>query len=114
MAKSKYGNAKTATRHGTFDSRGEASRFFDLDLLAKSGAITELERQVEFVLQDGFRDSSGAWVRPIIYVADFSYKERGKPVVEDFKGVRTEVFKIKKKLFQFRYPEIVFRETRAK
>lgn len=42
----------------------------------------------------------------IEYVADFMYDEAGKTIVEDVKGMKTEVFKIKHKLFEKKYLEL--------
>ena len=92
-----------------YDSKKEANRSFQLELLAKMGKIQNLQKQVPFVLQDGFINNQGKKIREIKYIADFVYMEDGKMVVEDSKGVKTEVFKIKEKLFQYKYPEIIFR-----
>jgi len=62
-------------------------------------------------LQPGFRDRQGKYHRPIVYVDDFYYYEGDRSVVEDVKGPVTRVYAIKRKLFQFRYPEVLFRET---
>lgn len=38
------------------------------------------------------------------YIADFVYKDKdGNEVVEDVKGFRTDVYKIKKKMMRYRY-----------
>ena len=37
------------------------------------------------------------------YIADFMYNEDGKQVVEDVKGVKTSVYRIKKKLTEAIY-----------
>lgn len=97
----KYGNKKG----GGFDSKREAKRFGELQLLERIGEITELETQPVYELipkQDGERRCD--------YRADFRYKENGKIVVEDCKGFRTEVYRIKRKLLLFRHG-IKVRET---
>lgn len=111
----KYGNIKTNVDGIKFDSRGEANRWCELLILQRIGKISNLRRQVPFVLVDGFVDPSGAKVRETRLVIDFGYTEDGKEVVEDFKSpaTRTRVFLLKKKLFQARYPHIEFRETMA-
>lgn len=90
----KYGNIKTRTFDGIkHDSRKEANRWCELKLLQRAGEISDLKRQVKFELipkQEGERACT--------YVADFVYIENGKKVVEDVKGKRTEVYKIKRKL----------------
>lgn len=79
----------------TYDSKKEARRHRELLLLERAGKITNLERQVKFELipkQDGERACT--------YVADFVYEnvDTGERVVEDTKGFKTEVYRIKKKL----------------
>lgn len=111
---SKYRNHKTTTAHGSFDSKGEARRYSELEHLSGLGRISDLKRQVRFTLQEKFKGPDGKTVRAIVFVADFTYTEMGRQIVEDFKGVRTAVFKMKKKMFQAKYPDMEFRETRAK
>ena len=79
----------------TYDSKKEARRHRELLLLESANKITNLERQVKFELipkQDGERACT--------YVADFVYTnvDTGERVVEDTKGFKTEVYRIKKKL----------------
>lgn len=91
---SKYGNRKIKAPDGqVFDSVKEFHRWGMLRLLERAGKIKDLKRQVKYELipkQDGERACT--------YIADFTYYENGKLVVEDCKGCQTEVFKIKKKL----------------
>lgn len=93
---SKYGNRRTeayVTGFGpmTFDSRREATRAIELALLFRARKITDLQFQPRFacVVET---------LKVCDYVADFSYRESGVLVVEDAKGVRTDVYKLKKKL----------------
>ena len=53
-------------------------------------------------------------MRKVSYIADFMYKDikRGVTVVEDVKGFKTDVYKIKKKLFLYKYPKYEFKEIR--
>ena len=111
MRSNKY-NAKKKTVDGiTFDSTKEALRYQDLRKMASIGEITHLELQPRFELQEAFR-YHGKAVRKIEYVADFRYRDRdGNDVVEDVKGVKTEGYKLKRKLFLFRYGDSIdFRE----
>jgi hypothetical protein len=90
----KYG-AKVVTVDGIkFHSIGEAKRWQELLLLEKQGKISHLERQVSYDL----RVNGHLICR---YVADFTYLEEGGvwyPIVEDFKGVLTDTYKLKKKM----------------
>ena len=51
----------------------------------------------------------GENIRAIIYKADFQYIENGKTIVEDVKGMETKDFKLKKKILEYKYPDIDFR-----
>lgn len=107
---SKYHNIKTSVDGIVFDSKAEAYRYMELKLLLKAGEITDLILQPKFVLQDRFKDGKKT-IGAITYIADFMYQEGDNTVVEDVKGVETAVFKLKEKLFLFRYPQYVFRKT---
>lgn len=108
----KYNAVKTETDGIVFDSKKEATRYWQLVLLAKEGKVKNLQRQVRFVLQEGFINNEKQKVRPIFYFADFCYERNGVKIVEDVKSpaTRTQVYKVKKKLFQYRYPEYKFVE----
>ena len=109
--KAKYGNKKTVIDGYVFDSKLEAKRFTDLKTMLKIGNISNLTLQKKFVLQDGFI-YNGKAERAITYVCDFYYKDKqGNEIVEDAKGFKTDVYKIKRKLFLYKYPHIVFREV---
>ena len=94
---SKYHNRKLKAPDGqVFDSVKEFHRWGCLRLLERAGRITDLKRQVSFELipkQDGERSCS--------YIADFTYYENGEYVVEDCKGCKTDVYRLKKKLMLF-------------
>ena len=99
---SKYSNRKTMMCGISFDSKKEAYRYLVLLDRVKKKNITELSLQPKFILQEGFR-INGVKIRDIYYIADFQYKEGDKIVIEDVKGMKTEVYKIKKKMFLYKY-----------
>ena len=101
----KYKNKKTQVDMYVFDSAREAKRYKELKLLERAGEISNLELQPHFLLQDSFK-KNGRTYRKIEYVADFKYIEKGKIILEDVKGIQTDVFKIKHKLFEKIYPEL--------
>ena len=82
----------------------EANRYCELKLLEKAGKISNLKLQPRFLLQEGFK-KNGKTYRKIDYIADFKYIENDKIIVEDTKGQETEIFKLKHKLFEYKYPE---------
>jgi hypothetical protein len=57
--------------------------------------------------------ADGQRVQPITYVCDFRYIEDGREIVEDVKGVSTALFRVKEKLFRYRYPQIELRIVKA-
>ena len=91
-----------------FDSIAESKRYKELALLEKAGEIKDLQLQPRFELQESFK-KNGKTYRKIEYIADFMYEENGKMIVEDVKGIQTDVFKIKHKLFEKKYPELELR-----
>lgn len=100
----KYGNRKIVYNGQTYDSAKEFQRGLELELLQKAGEITELRRQVKFVLIPAQRNRKGKLIeRECAYIADFVYVDSGETVVEDVKGVRTKEYIIKRKLMLFRY-----------
>ena len=109
----KYGNNKIKNAFGTYDSELEWSRFIFLSNRQKEGEISDLRRQVEYLLipaQYGTeirhlktkdKEVRVLLERPCSYIADFVYERNGKTIVEDCKGAKaiiTETAKIKKKL----------------
>jgi len=105
MPVSKYKAVKITTDEGTFDSMGEYARWQDLKLLQRGGVITGLKRQVKFELIPKQKTKDGKTVPAVDYVADFRYYDTRKQewITEDFKGMRTDVYKLKKKLMLFRW-----------
>ena len=104
----KYKNKKVIVDDYIFDSIQESKRYKELKLLLRAGKIQELELQPHFLLQDSFR-KNGKTYRKIEYIADFKYIENDKTIVEDVKGLQTDVFKIKHKLFEKKYPDLELR-----
>jgi hypothetical protein len=95
-----------------FDSAREARRYGELQLLVRVGSVTDLELQPEFELVPKFSHPEHGTIRAIKYRADFRYRLHGKEIVEDVKGHQTEVYRLKKKLLLYRYPDIDFREVK--
>lgn len=102
--RSKYKAKKVVIDGITFDSKKEAGRYQELKLLERAGAIKGLVLQPRFLLQDKFK-YKGKTERKIEYIADFKYMDTktGKVVVEDVKGYKTDVYKLKRKLFLKKY-----------
>lgn len=91
--KPKYHNRKVIVDGIPFDSQREASRYIILRLMEKAGGISDLKLQQWFVLAVNGRVVCR-------YKADFTYDRDGKMVVEDTKGYRTEIYRLKCKLMK--------------
>lgn len=105
MARSKYHAVPTVIDNIRFASKAEARRYQELLLLAKAGEIEHLELQPKFTL-------TVAGVVVGHYIADFRYHlvlvKSGQrittQVVEDVKGIKTPLYRLKKKIVEALYP----------
>ena len=108
---SKYHSKKVSIQGEVFDSKKEARRFLELQMLEKAGRISGLQRQKKFVLipaqyepestgPRGGKIKGKLLEREVAYYADFVYfdEEEKDFVIEDTKGVRTKDYIIKRKL----------------
>lgn len=73
------------------------------------GEITHLRLQVPYELLPKYR-VNGKTERAVKYIADFVYNKDGEMIVEDAKGFRTDVYKLKKKMMYHTHG-IVIKET---
>ena len=116
---SKYHAVKTTVNGIKFDSKKEAERYCELMQRQEDGEIISLKLQPHFTLQEAFKTADGESIKSIVYVADFAYRERkidngGEEywalVVEDVKGVKTDVYSLKRKMMIDKFG-IVVREV---
>ena len=89
----KYRNKVTFYNGQRYDSKKEATRAMELDILKRAGEIEGYQRQVRFPIQVNNQHICA-------YIADFVVQGKGKQWVEDVKGVETPVFKLKRKLMK--------------
>ena len=114
-----------------FDSKAEYLTWLKLLEEQSKGVITDLNRQVSFELipkQVWFNNvkHKKEVVRPLVYIADFTFKRGDKLIVMDCKGWKQktdksgktkwsaytdDVYKLKKKLFLHKYPDYIFEES---
>jgi hypothetical protein len=103
----KYHNKKVVVDGMKFDSKKEYQRFLELSLMQRGGYISDLQRQVKYILIPSQKIDGKVVERGVSYKADFVYKDNttGKIVVEDVKGYKGgqayALFKIKRKLMLF-------------
>ena len=95
---SKYRAIKTEVDGIWFASKKEAKRYQELRLLEEAGEITHLELQPIYEI-----NYKGEKICK--YQADFRYFDQKKRmrVVEDVKGMKTPVYRLKKKLVEAFY-----------
>ena len=126
--RSKYKAVKTTIDGITFDSKKEAKRYTELKLLEKAGHITHLELQPEYQIT-----INGAKICK--YKADFRYftvraentarsnitigewqpptmaGDKEGQIVEDVKGFKTPIYRLKKRLVEASYPGTLIKEV---
>lgn len=114
--RNKYKNCKVKTSEGlVFDSRKEYKRYCELKIMEAGGLISDLQRQVKYILIPAQREPDAIGKRggkikgkiierEVAYYADFVYQlPTGELVVEDTKGVRTKEYILKRKLMLWKY-----------
>jgi hypothetical protein len=100
----KWGVAKPEWVDGIrFASKSEGRRYRELKLRERAGDLTDLEIQPEYPIEV-LNPANGEAILCGVYRADFRYLDRsGKSVIEDVKGMRTPIYKLKKKLVEALY-----------
>jgi len=87
-----------------FASKAEARRYSELKILERAEKITHLELQPKFTcIVNG--------TKVCTYIADFAYFTDKTRVIEDVKGVKTPVYKLKKKLVEALCPGVTITEV---
>ncbi len=111
--KSKFGNSKVVIDGNTFDSKREGARYLFLKGRQERGEISNLELQPSFKLKCGDRPillKSKGYPngRQATYFADFAYwcPVEEKRVIEDSKGMRTDIYKLKKAIVEAQFPGV--------
>lgn len=102
-----------------FDSKAEMITYHNLQLVQRAGLIKDLQRQVKFILQEEFISRQHGDIRAINYIADFMYLNNGyhskylygTRCVVDVKGHLTVEYRIKKKMFLYKYGDYLFFEV---
>lgn len=104
----RYKHKKCIINDIQFDSLMEA-RYYVYLLEQKSfGFIKDFAMQVRYTLMEKYKNKfTNKTIRPIEYLADFVVQKLdGTIEAIDVKGQETDVFKIKQKLFGYKYPDI--------
>ena len=127
-SKSKYKAVKTQIEGIMFDSKKEAKRYTELKLLEKAGMITHLELQPVYQItingvdickykadfryftvraenKEQYNNSKGEWIVPT------KTGDKEGQIVEDVKGFKTPIYRLKKKLVEACYPGTQIKEV---
>lgn len=111
--RSKYNNSEAIVDSHKFDSTAEANYYI---YLKNDPRVWEIELQPVFVLQEAFTHPiTCKKYRAITYRADFRVTMTGTGQIRiiDIKGMRTEVFSIKEKMFSCKYPDLILEIIKA-
>lgn len=117
MRYSKYGAKKVVIDGVKFDSQAEAKHYlYTLKPKLEAGEISNLEFHPRFRCEI-------RGIKICDYLGDFRYtvpansdqpENSSTTVIEDVKGTKTDVYRIKKKLVEALYPEIKITEIDSK
>jgi len=106
IKKTKYNNRKVEIDGHKFDSKLEAQYYAFLKHKKATGKIKDFSLQPRYTLQETFK-RDGKTYRSITYIADFEVLHNdGSTQVIDVKGMMTDVFKIKAKMFTKLYGKL--------
>lgn len=106
IKKPKYNNRKVEIDGHKFDSKLEAQYYTFLKRKKATGKIKDFSLQPRYTLQETFK-RDGKTYRSITYIADFEVLHNdGSTQVIDVKGMMTDVFKIKAKMFTKLYGKL--------
>ena len=94
-SRNKYGAKKTQVGGIKFDSKKEATRWMELQVLERCGEISNLQRQVKIELMGHYRPLYTRTGRKMVLTFDFSYIDGGVQVYEDAKGYPTRDYEVR-------------------
>jgi hypothetical protein len=94
-SRNKYGAKKTIVGNITLDSKKEAHRWMELQLLESAGVISELQRQVKIDLMGQHGPLLTRTGRKMRFTVDFAYTEKGAVIHEDVKGYATRDYEVR-------------------
>lgn len=88
-----------------FDSKVEMEMYLILKAMEVEGSVSDVQLQRTFLLQEKYITANKKKVSSISYVCDFYFydKVQRRYRVVDCKGMKTDAFRLKEKLFNCRY-----------
>jgi len=105
----KYGNKKTVFEGRKYDSQLESAVAQEIVLLKRTGTINKVEPQKTFTLYG--RGGSKICGHRVDFLLTFT---DGHQEAWEAKGFATEIWRLKRKLFEDNYPEITYVVITAK
>ena len=108
----KFGNVPTVLFNVKFDSAAEAWYYPILLERLEAGEIKDLHLQPRYELLPAF-ERDGKRIAATFYQADFDFLEGDARIVLEVKGHETAVWRLKKKMFLHKYPNLVLRVVRV-
>lgn len=97
--KTKYKNKKTVYNGNKYDSKKEAKYAYQLNLRLRAKDIKKWQRQVRMPIYINNK-------KICVYILDFKITHNDNSIeFVDVKGFETDVFKLKKKMFEAYYPQ---------
>ncbi len=107
--KHKYGAQASVYDNIKFDSKLEMKCYIALKQMKRANLIKDFKLQVPYELQEKYVNVNGKKIRAINYVSDFVIENNnGYIFIVDCKGMVLQYFKLKKKLFEYKYKEILY------
>ena len=94
-SRNKYNAKKTVVGDIKFDSKKEANRWIELQLLERAGEISGLQRQVKIDLMGQHGPLLTRTGRKMRFTVDFAYTEKGAVIHEDVKGYATRDYEVR-------------------
>lgn len=105
-SRSRYTSYKPVIDGIKFDSLMEGKYYVYLKDMLRQNQISHLTLQPSYTLQEAF-SKNGKKFRPIVYIADFKFLDKeNREIVVDIKGKETVEFKLKQKLFEYKFPDL--------
>lgn len=105
-SRSRYTSYKPVIDGIKFDSLMEGKYYVYLKDMLRQNQISNLTLQPSYTLQEAF-SKNGKKFRPIVYIADFKFLDKeNREIVVDIKGKETVEFKLKQKLFEYKFPDL--------
>jgi hypothetical protein len=106
---SKKGKKKRTLNGFTFDSDIEFKFYEYLLSQQEEGIVKSIEIQPKYLLQEAYKKYDKN-IRKIEYIADFLVKySDGSEIIYDVKGMVLNDFKLKRKIFDYVYPDKILR-----